>query len=269
MHKKAEESAVFTQSWRGCLCACASDVCACFRCVHALQMCARASDVCARFRCVRALQMSARASDVCARASDVCVCFRCVRVHALQMCACASDVCVCFRCVSVRALQMCACASDVCACFRCVSVRALQMCACASDVCACFRCVSVHALQMCERTLQICARKTSHSARLLLQQSRASFMLASFLRAVLILSPDMWDWTRMQALVVMHRRTLCENVDSVKIKVPFYRYRYFMRGIDASYRHTLYRYINPYRWIVTPLVFNSFSKSKSVSRRLL
>ncbi len=26
----------------------------------------------------------------------------------------------------------------------------------------------------------------------------------------------------MHALTVMHRRTLCENVDSAKIKVPFY-----------------------------------------------
>ncbi len=40
---------------------------------------------------------------------------------------------------------------------------------------------------------------------------------------------------RMHALVVMHRRTLCENVDSAKIKVPFYRYRYFTHSIDASY----------------------------------
>ncbi len=31
-----------------------------------------------------------------------------------------------------------------------------------------------------------------------------------------------WDWTRMHGLVVMHRRTLYENVDSAKIKVPFY-----------------------------------------------
>ncbi len=45
----------------------------------------------------------------------------------------------------------------------------------------------------------------------------------------------------------MHRRTLYENVDSAKIKVPFYRYRYFTHDIDASYRHTLYRYIDPYR----------------------
>ncbi len=42
----------------------------------------------------------------------------------------------------------------------------------------------------------------------------------------------------MHALVVMHRRTLCENVDSAKIKVPFYKYRYFTRGIDVSYCKT-------------------------------
>ncbi len=118
-----------------------------------------------------------------------------------------------------------------------VCVRTLQMC-----VCVRFRCV--------------CAGNFSHSARLLLQQSRASFMLALCLRQVLISSPDMWDWTRMHALVVMHRRTLYENVDSAKIKVPFYKYRYFTRGIDASYRHTLYRYIDPYRWIVTPLIIS-------------
>ncbi len=47
-------------------------------------------------------------------------------------------------------------------------------------------------------------------------------MLALCLRAVLISSPDTWDWTRMHALAVMHRWTLCENVDSAKIKVPFY-----------------------------------------------
>ncbi len=151
--QKAEESSVFMQSWRGCL---------------------------------------------CARTSDV-------------------SVCVSFRCVSVRALQMCVC------------VRA-----CISDV---------------------CAGNFSQSARLLLQQSRLSFTLALCLWAVLISSPDTWAWTRMHALAVMHRRTLCENVDSAKIKVPSYKYRYFTHGIDASsYRHTLYRYIDPYRWIVIPLV---------------
>ncbi len=49
---------------------------------------------------------------------------------------------------------------------------------------------------------------------------------------------------RMYALAVMHRRTLCENVDSAKIKVPFYKYRYFKHGIDTSHRHTLYWYID-------------------------
>ncbi len=119
------------------------------------------------------------------------------------------------------------------------------LCAHASDVCA---------LQMCVCASDVCTWNLSHSARLLLQQSWASFILASCLRAVLISSPDTWDWTRMHTLVVMHRRTLCENVDSAKIKVPFYKYRYFTRGIDASYRHTLYQYIDPYWWIVTPLV---------------
>ncbi len=70
--------------------------------------------------------------------------------------------------------------------------------------------------------LSVCTGNFSHSARLLLQQSRASFMLALWLRAVFISSPNTWDWTRMHTLVVMHRRTLCKNVDSAKIKVPFY-----------------------------------------------
>ncbi len=101
------------------------------------------------------------------------------------------SVCVRFRCVCVR--------------FRCVRVRF-------RCVCVCFRCV-------CLRVLQ-CAGIFSHSARL--QQSRAFYLLASCFRAVLISSPDTWDWRRMHALMVMHRRTLYENVDSAKIKVPFY-----------------------------------------------
>ncbi len=52
-------------------------------------------------------------------------------------------------------------------------------------------------------------------------------------------------------VMVMHRRTLYENVDGQnKGCLLYYRYRYFMRGIDASYRHTLYRYIDEF---VTPL----------------
>ncbi len=58
------------------------------------------------------------------------------------------------------------------------------VCACASDVFVRFRCVSVRALQMCVR------ENFSHSARLLLQQSRASLMLALCLRAVPISSRD-------------------------------------------------------------------------------
>ncbi len=46
----------------------------------------------------------------------------------------------------------------------------------------------------------------------------------------------------------MHKRTLCENVDSAKIKVPFYITEIDILRVAslASYRHTLYRYIDPY-----------------------
>ncbi len=71
-------------------------------------------------------------------------------------------------------------------------------------------------LSVCTRFRCVCV------SVLFRQQSRASYMLALCLRAVLISSPDTWDWTRMHTLVVMHRRTLYENVDSAKIKVPFY-----------------------------------------------
>ncbi len=94
-------------------------------------------------------------------------------------------------------------------------------------------------------------------------------MFVLCLRAVLVSSPDTWDWTRMHTLVVMHRRTLCENVDSAKIKVPFYKYRYFTRGIDASYRHTLYQFIDPYRWIVTPLLELEGKDGRDVFSRFL
>ncbi len=74
--------------------------------------------------------------------------------------------------------------------------------------------LSVCALRMCVRGKLL----TQHAFR---QQSRASFMLALCLQAVLISSPDTWDWTRMHVLVVMHRRTLNENVDSAD---RYYRY---------------------------------------------
>ncbi len=78
-------------------------------------------------------------------------------------------------------------------------------------------------------------------------------MLTLCLRAVLISSLDTWDWTRMNALVVMHRQTLCENVDSAKIKVSFYT-------TEISIFYTwhwcivLSYIVSIYRWIVTPLV---------------
>ncbi len=84
--------------------------------------------------------------------------------------------------------------------------------------------LSVCALRMCvrARASDVCVENFSHSTRLFRQQCRASFMLALCLRAVLISSPDTWDWTRMHALVIMHRRTLYENVNSAKIKAAFY-----------------------------------------------
>ncbi len=50
----------------------------------------------------------------------------------------------------------------------------------------------------------------------------------------------------MHALAVMHRRTLCENVDSAKIRVPFYT-----TDIDillmASMHRIIIHHIDPYR----------------------
>ncbi len=90
-------------------------------------------------------------------------------------------------------------------------------------------------LSVCVCALQ-CAENFSHSTRLLLQQSRASFMIALCLRAVLISSPDKWYWTRMHALAVMHRRTLYENVDCAKIKVPFYTTDIDILRVASMYR---------------------------------
>ncbi len=201
-----ELNLVFAQSWRGCLCAWASDVCVCVRfrcvCVRALQMCVCvcvwASDV-----CVRELQMC-----VCVQASDVCVCvsFRCVCVCKLQMCVCAwaSDVCVCvrFRCVCV------------CVSFRCVCVRVceLQMCVCAcvSGVCVC---ASDCFANNPERF--ICSPVPSGS----------SYIESWYVRLM-----------RMHSLAVMHRQTLYENVDSDKIKVPFYMTDIDMLRVASMHR---------------------------------
>ncbi len=167
---------------------------------------------------------------VCVRALQLCVC-----VRALQMCAHALQMCVC-----VRALQMCARALQMCA-------RALQMCVRALQMGVCVR-----ALQMCASALQMCVQcveNFSHSARL--QQSRAFYMLASCFRAVLISSPDTWDWRRMHALVVMHRRTLYENVDSAKIKVSFYTTDIDILSVALMHRiviHCIDESLHPYWW---------------------
>ncbi len=56
----------------------------------------------------------------------------------------------------------------------------------------------------------------------------------------------------MHALAVMHRRTLCENVDSAKIKLPFYTtdidiLRVASMCDDRIVTHRIDISINPYR----------------------
>ncbi len=91
-----------------------------------------------------------------------------------------------------------------------------------------------------------CSSNFSHSARLFRQQSRASFMLALCLRAVLISSPDMWVWTSMHALAVMHRQTLCENVDSAKLKVPIYTTDIDILRVASKHRIHIDESLHPY-----------------------
>ncbi len=72
-------------------------------------------------------------------------------------------------------------------------------------------------------------------------------MLALCLRAVLILSPDTWDWTRMHALAVKHRWTLCENVDSAKIKVTFYTTDIDILHVASMHCIAIHRIVSIYR----------------------
>ncbi len=58
----------------------------------------------------------------------------------------------------------------------------------------------------------------------------------------------------MHALVVMHRRTLCENVDSAKIKVPLYTTDIDILCMASMHHIVIHRYIDPYRLIITPLL---------------
>ncbi len=222
------------------VCARALQMCVC---VRALQICARALQMCARAlqMCARALQMCARALQMCARALQMCA----LQMCALQMCARALQMSVRALQMSVRALQMCARALQMCARALQMCARALQMCARALQMCARALQMSVRALQMCVQ----CVENFSHSARL--QQSRAFYMLALCLRAVLISSPDTWDWRRMHALMVMHRRTLYENVDSAKIKVCFYTTDIDILSVALMHRiviHCIDESLHPYWW---------------------
>ncbi len=93
---------------------------------------------------------------------------------------------------------------------------------------------------LCARSSYVCARLRGN---LLTQRATVpptipsvSFMLALWLQAVFKSRPDTWDWTRMHALVVMHRWTLYENVDSVKIKVSFYTTDIYILRVASMHR---------------------------------
>ncbi len=81
---------------------------------------------------------------------------------------------------------------------------------------------------VCARALQMCvSARAPVRGKLLTQRSTPTIPSVLYARLVLSCSAyiESWhicDWTRMHALMVMHRRTLYENVDSAKIKVPFY-----------------------------------------------
>ncbi len=136
---------------------------------------------------------------------------------------------------------VCVCALQMCVC----------VCVCTSDVCVC---VCVCALQMC-----VCARSSYVCARLrgnlLTQRTTVTPTIPSVLS-----SPGTWDWTRMHALAVMHRRTLYENVKCVKIKVRFYTTDIDILRV-ASMNRFIIHCIDPYRWIVTPLVDSNLNAS--------
>ncbi len=79
-----------------------------------------------------------------------------------------------------------------------------------------------------------CGRKTSHTA-LDCYSNNPEHLLCSALclRAVLI--------SRMYALALMHRRTLCENVDSAKINVPFYTTDIDILRVASMHRIVIHR----------------------------
>ncbi len=91
---------------------------------------------------------------------------------------------------------------------------------------------------LCTRASDVCAGKRSTVTPTI---PSVFYAFGQSLYRVLI---DTWDWTRMHALVVMHRRTLCENVDSAIIKVPFYTTNIYILCVASMHRIIMYRYID-------------------------
>ncbi len=104
----------------------------------------------------------------------------------------------------------------------------------------------------------MCARETFHTSRDCYSNNPEHLLCSprAFGQSLYWVLPDTWDWTRMHALAVMHRRKLCENVDSAKIKLPFFILQISIfyawhRCIISSYIVLTYRSISINRY--TPI----------------
>ncbi len=116
-----------------------------------------------------------------------------------------------------------------------------------------------------------CARFKCVRGKLLTQRSTVTPTIPSVLYARLVPSgsPYIESWyvrlMRLHVLVVMHRRTLCENVDSAKIKVPFYTtdidILHWHRCIVSSYIASIYRSISMNRY--TPNIYIKYKYVKN------
>jgi len=114
--------------------------------------------------------------------------------------------------------------------------------------------------------LSVCVRFRCVCGKLLTQRSTVTPIIPSVFYARLVPSgsPNIESWyvrLNKNACIggnaytdIMWKCGQCQN----KGAFLYYRYLYLTRGIDASYRHTSYQYIDPYRWIVTPLVQTAY-----------
>ncbi len=116
----------------------------------------------------------------------------------------------------------------------------------------------------------MCARETFHTARDCYSNNPEHLLCSphAFRQSLYRVLPDTWDWSRKHTLVVIHRRTLCENVDSAKIKVTFlyYRYRYFTHGIESIYQSISMNHYTPsarLEWYPWPLRLAAFSAHRA------